>query len=193
MNLYNFLILFSLCKLDPRLFPKSQSDWFRHTKNSALKVGPYVLTADEIDHAMLRAQMCVPKIPNLPHDSCPKFDKSDPRSRLVFKKKDKYINFALYFPTKYTHACKNVIRSCPPLRIYTPEKVMSQMRENAKLVVVRSAKLYPSKSYVLLPIMFQWYGPDFLTNGEREDLFYFLISYLPKDPAECLKQMVLSK
>ncbi len=102
INMHNFLILFSLCKTKGRI-PKNLAEWIAYSNSVAIKVGPFVFTALEIQHAVLRAGMGVPKIFATSGDLLqlfPRFDPSDPRFHFRYDKKEPLIDFVLYFPCK---------------------------------------------------------------------------------------------
>lgn len=95
--------MFSLCKDSSKPLPKTQYEWISFSMNTAINVGSNVFTAHEIEHAILRASMCCPKIPT-PYINeqqvFSKFAESDKRSKFAFGKKERLINFALYLPIK---------------------------------------------------------------------------------------------
>ena len=102
INLHNFLILFALCKDGKKPIPKTLLEWLNYKAEIAINVGRHSFTALEIEHAILRAHMCVPKIPSPYSDTLPyfvKFGPNDHRARFRFSRKEKYVNFAFFLPT----------------------------------------------------------------------------------------------
>ena len=103
INLYNFLVLFALCKNQKKGQPKTQSEWVHFLQTSAIKVGNQTLTAFEIEHAILRASMCPPTFTvgkKEPPINFPKFLPSDPRGKFAYSKCEPLLNFALSLPIK---------------------------------------------------------------------------------------------
>ena len=83
--------------------PKTQLEWMNYTKTATIKLGSFVLTAHEIEYAILRGAMSDPKIPSPYTDgrqSYAKFVATDPRAQLIYGKKERLLNFALYIPIK---------------------------------------------------------------------------------------------
>lgn len=103
VNLYNFLVLFALCKSKSKTLPKTQIDWHNFLSNAAIKIDSFVISALEIEHGILRASMNIPNYVNLKNDTTlnfPKFLASDPRSKFCFTNPELLINFALSLPVK---------------------------------------------------------------------------------------------
>jgi len=178
LNLHNFLVLFALCKDGSKPLPKTQLEWTNYLKSIYIKVGPHILAAHEIEHAILRSFMNMPKMP-CPyidqHVMFPKFSHEDPKSELIYPRKEVLINFAIYIPTK----------SAPNLRIYKPGKIMTQMKDNATKFLLKHIKEAKSvRSSIILPTIFEWYEADFIRgNDYKDDILFFAANCLPKDSA----------
>ena len=85
----------------------------------AYNIGGHNLTLDEIEHGILRGNKPHPSN----HQGPPIFgDPADPRIRLAVTNFDPRIHFALN--------CGAL--SCPPIRIYTAEKLDKQVRTQLK-------------------------------------------------------------
>ena len=179
LNLYNFLILFALCKNGSKPIPKTQLEWTNYEKSISIKVANSIFTAFEIEHAVLRAAMNNPKMPSPSLEQkmiYPKFQMTDPRIVFALMKKDVFINFAFYIPTK----------SSPSLKIYLPSKVSTQMKDNATRYLQKTLKVV--KSIATLPALFEWYSEDFIRGNDKDDLLFFIANCLPKESAPRLKQ-----
>lgn len=120
INLHNFLILYALCQDARGRLPKTELSWLSYKSETAIKVGPYVFTALEIEHALLRAAMPAPQMP-LPyfddHQYFAKLSAGDPRAKLIYPKKEPLLNFPLYIPTKYrnSHEYRQVLPAAEDL------------------------------------------------------------------------------
>eukprot|EP00091_Calanus_sinicus_P010377 TRINITY_DN24186_c0_g1_i1.p1 TRINITY_DN24186_c0_g1~~TRINITY_DN24186_c0_g1_i1.p1 ORF type:complete len:278 (+),score=39.79 TRINITY_DN24186_c0_g1_i1:264-1097(+) len=89
--------------------------WKIHCYN----IGGSVYTLDEIEHGVLRTNN------GHPAAGKPQFDESDPRLKVALTKLDPRIHFALNCGA----------RSCPPIRIYTEERIDNQLEMATKSFV----------------------------------------------------------
>ena len=102
LNAYNFLVLFALCKLNPKEMPLSFGEWNNFLRSVKIQLNEEILTGSEIEHCILRAKMSFPKVTDINTDGF-KFAFDDPRINLVNPMKLNLLNFGLYWPCKYTH------------------------------------------------------------------------------------------
>ncbi len=94
-----------MCKDGKKPLPRTQQEWTDRLRDVSIKLGPHVLSAYEIEHAVLKAAMCVPRMPDPypgEHQQYPKFPVSDPRAVLCCTKKEPLVHFALHLPVKYS-------------------------------------------------------------------------------------------
>ena len=168
LNLHNFTILFGLCKQPPKKFPKSTLDWANLSKNMMIKVGCFIFSAFEIQHAILRACMGPPCNFNYDEDY-PVYIVNDPKGRLKCTKAEPLIDFGLYFPYK----------SAPPLSLYTIQWVTHELQQVAWSCIQRT-KFEKHKKQLLLPGIIKEYEDDFLSNTDREKFIGFLKSCIPE-------------
>ena len=106
LNLYNALILHAVVML--RLGQHAPRGWF---ERAAYDVGGYRFSANDIEHGILRA--------NQSHLLAlgPQFRANDPRLRFRLAALDPRVHFAL----------NCAARSCPPIRVYTPDRLDAQL------------------------------------------------------------------
>lgn len=184
INLHNFLVLFGLCKHNRTSFPSTQLEWTNFRKSLLVRVEGYTFSAFEIEHAVLRAAMHSPNLPSPYLDapmSFPKFKPRDPRTKLTYKKKEAFLEFALYIPT----------RSSAPLRIYKPDKVAAQIKENAEQYMIKTVGVNGGKKVLMLPKMLEWYAGDFAKGDTKEDLLLSITNRLTNKTSQKLSEMLV--
>jgi len=185
INLHNFLVLFGLCKYKRMKIPNTQLEWTKFRKSLLVKIAGYTFSAFEIEHAVLRASMDSPNLPSPYLDTemiYPKFKSNDPRLNLVSKRKEGFLEFALYIPTK----------SSPPLRIYKADKVVRQIKLNVEKYIVKNVKVNQSKGTLLLPALFKWYSTDFTKGDDAEDLLLSITNLLISSESKKLKNILVT-
>ncbi len=98
-------MIFSLCRKRKKLseVPKNNNEWFSYLSRIEIQVGSFKLSAFEIEHAILRANMTSPEIPVIQQSliTPPKFHKDNPKRQLIIKTPQKLINFVLFLPNMY--------------------------------------------------------------------------------------------
>ena len=117
------MILFGLCKKTDIKIQKNYKDWIKYTQSIALKVGPFTFTALEIQHAILRAAMGLPKdFDSISDIEYPFYTVKNPKSAFKYPKIEPVINFGFYSPYK----------SSPSLIVYSSWNVISELKQNAE-------------------------------------------------------------
>ena len=180
VNLYNFLILYGLCKHRSVNLPKTQLEWINFEKSVPVKIENFVITPFEIKYAILRDKMPDPNIPNPYLDGVTvyeKFESSDQRYYFTYRKNEPLINFALWIPT----------RSSPSLRIYNPGKIFEEMKENCSKYLDKTFQISSDKSTLILPSIFDWYKNDFIKGGDKSKYIFFLENNLKANSLKKLK------
>jgi hypothetical protein len=120
------------------------------------------LSLNDIEHGILRGNAGHPYFPG------PHFASNDIRRIWKVKRLDPRIHFALN--------CAS--RSCPPIRIYSHEKLDEELALATRSYLDPNVKLNPVKHRILVPGIFKWYLRDF---GGRAGLIPFLLQHLPFD------------
>lgn len=123
------------------------------------RVGELVLSADEIEHGVLRANR-----PN-PLTGAPPFEHGDPRRPLVVEPIDPRIHFAI--------SCG--ARSCPRVRPYDAEGLESQLDEVTRSYLEQ--ELTVDDHVLSAPELFRWFRDDF--EAFPGGLQAFLLHHLP--------------
>jgi hypothetical protein len=168
INLYNALIVDAVIRFGVRQSVREVPGFF---VRAAYNVGGLRLSADDIEHGILRANAGHPALPG------PQFGGRDPRRRLALETLDPRIHFAL--------VC--AARACPPLRSYDAERIDEQLERAARAFInAGGVQLEPGTGQVRLSQIFRWFAPDFgaapLALGWRAPLVSFVLRYLD-DPA----------
>jgi hypothetical protein len=113
---------------------------------AAYNVGGYRYSAFDIEYGILRANAAHPAIPGA------HFGSQDPRRRFTLQTLDPRIHFAL--------VC--AARSCPPISVYTPEEIDTQLDLAARSFINGGGvDIDRDSGEVRLSRIFQWYAPDF--------------------------------
>jgi hypothetical protein len=169
INLYNALIIDAIITFDARgSVTKTPGGALAFFNRAAYIVAGQRLSADDIEHGILRANRGHPYIPG------PRFAPRDPRRTWVLQRIDPRLHFALN--------CASA--SCPPINVYAPERIDQQLDLATRGFVQSEVSVAPDGSLALSPI-FRWYQDDF---GGRQGMLAFLRQYLPEgEPRERLE------
>lgn len=162
INLYNTLVLDGI--IVRGLYPHNGSQQVGRAffTQTAYIVGGQRMSCDDIEHGILRANR------RLTYFGAKHFHTFDPRLKWVIEPFDARVHFALN--------CGS--RSCPPIRVYSPEKLDSELDLAARSYLATHMKIgYETCTLYLTPI-FMWFASDF---GEREDILDFVLSHLSKE------------
>jgi len=184
MNFHNFAVLFALCKCES--IPNTQTEWNNLKASSFFKVGNHLFTISEIEHCVLRAEMLNPNIPNLylnKKEMFSKFSIEDPRHSFRHEKKEEFISFGLYMPTK----------SSPSLRIYKPDTLKSELKDNCSRYLEKNTKIGPDKGTLIVPEMIGWYSEDYMKIGDMDSSIVFIKNHLPVTSDKLIKALDKNK
>jgi len=124
--------------------------WKIHCYN----IGGSIYTLDEIEHGVLRTNN------GHPASGKPEFEGSDPRIKVSLTKLDPRLHFALNCGA----------RSCPPIRVYTEERIDSQLEMATESFVSQEVKVVAkenTKFEVWMSKLFLWYGTDFGSDHRK--------------------------
>lgn len=160
INVYNALAVHAIIALSVRRTVWEVLNFFGRV---SYRVGPVVLSLEEIEHGILRGnrKRVLPPWPAL--------RRGDPRLALAVEPLDPRVHFAL--------TCG--ARSCPPIGVYSAGAIESQLEVatrnfvNQEVVLDRHGRLVCSK-------LFKWYRGDF---GDDAALARFLVRHLDEGPA----------
>jgi hypothetical protein len=160
INLYNALALHGVVRLG-----LTRSVWqvWNFYGRVSYRVGGHVLSLDEIEHGILRANARRALPP------WPPFGRRDPRRRLAVDPIDPRIHFAL----------NCAAASCPPVGVYRAAVIESQLALAARNFVNQEVTLDAGR--VRCSRIFKWYGGDF---GSTERLADFLRTHLDEGPVK---------
>ncbi|KRX08813.1 hypothetical protein PPERSA_08917 [Pseudocohnilembus persalinus] len=183
INIYNILILHSIITFGQQKghFNVSQSDRQTFYQSYSYNIGGCNLTLDDIEHGILRnndniGNNAVKKFwkvitqQTLSDKSTPRFDQFDPRRKLTKQEKfDPRVHFTLNCGVK----------SCPPIKVYSPQRLEKQLQTAARNFLLKSVKFYEDKKNNQIIVKFnqiiQWYQGDF--GPSLIDVLRFLYPY----------------
>jgi len=163
INLYNALIMDGVIagEITQSVAPNSLAllGFFRKT---AYEIAGMRVSVDDLEHGILRGNRGHPLIPG------PQFTSSDRRLSWITDPMDVRIHFALN--------CAG--RSCPPIQVYSAEKIDQQLELAARNFVNADLWIDRERKRVHLSAIFKWYAGDF---GGKQGVSDFLIAHLGSD------------
>lgn len=181
LNMYNSMTVHAMVHQATLLgnLPQAPKDvagfWSIHCYN----IGGLVYSLDEIEHGVLRANR------GHPNAGKQQFEKSDPRSAVALSSLDPRIHFALNCGA----------RSCPPIRIYTEEKIEKQLDMASKSFLGQEVEVKDTQTKLTLvetSKLLLWYGADFGAN-DRAILEWVAALLGPEDPVGQSLNKAISK
>ena len=132
----------------------------------AYNIGGLIYNLDEIEHGVLRRNK------GHPNAGKQEFLDDDPRAKVSLTSLDPRIHFALNCGA----------RSCPPIRVYTEDKIEAQLDTASRSFLdqeVRVIKDPATGNWTLeLSKLFLWYGADFGNHCVVIQFFLMLFSFL---------------
>ncbi len=159
INVYNALALHAIVALGLERSVWQVVGFFWRV---SYRVGPWLLSLDEIEHGILRGnrrRLVPPWPPFLP---------GDPRRVLALPEVDPRVHFAL--------TCGAA--SCPPVRLYRGSTVDVQL-EAAARHFINSEVVLDAAGRIACSRLFRWYRADF---GDGQALRAFLLRHLDDGP-----------
>jgi hypothetical protein len=163
INLYNALVLDAVIHFGvQRSVTEERLGVLAFFRRAAYNVGGYRVSADDIEHGILRSNKGHPYLPGA------HFAQDDPRQKWVISPLDVRIHFALN--------CAS--RSCPPIQTYSAEHLDKQLDLAARNFVNNHVKIDPDRQTMTASEIFRWYQGDF---GGRKGMLRFIAAHLPED------------
>lgn len=161
INLYNALIMDGVIAKDIKQSvgsnPLRLLAFFREI---AYNVGGERMSADDIEHGVLRGNRGHPMLPGS------QFTSTDVRRAWVVDPVDVRIHFALN--------CAG--RSCPPIQVYTADELDVQLDLAARNFINADINIDQQTKVVHLSSIFKWFDVDF---GGQRGVVDFLVEHLP--------------
>ncbi|HMQ47017.1 MAG TPA: DUF547 domain-containing protein [Saprospiraceae bacterium] len=166
INLYNGSVQ-NILMAHPELF-EDRGSFF---KAKQIEVAGRMLSLDDIEHGMIRKSKLKLSLGYLGKLFVKSFEK-----KLRVKNIDPRIHFALNCGAK----------SCPPVAIYDPQKVFTQLEMSSEKYLTETTKYFPEKKEVEITVLFSWFRGDF---GGLKGVRKMLKSYqlIPEDSKPDLK------
>jgi Protein of unknown function, DUF547 len=165
INLYNGLIIRAVIEEGIKTSVASnllKLAWFFRRRR--VVVGGQPLGFDHIEHGLLRANRGHPYLPGA------RFRPHDRPATWVIQPMEKRIHFALN--------CAS--RSCPPVNVYTAERLEHQLEAAARNFITSETQVDPAGKSICLSEILKWYAVDF---GGQEGVLSFIQPYLPEESA----------
>lgn len=161
INLYNALIIHAVIAFGVKksLMEGGPQNMARFFRRAAYKINGMRFSLDDIEHGILRGNRGHPSL------LTPQFRELDPRKSFVSQNVDPRIHFAIN--------CASV--SCPPIGVYTPDKLDVQL-DLAARNFIHNEVTWENNRLTVSPIL-KWYSVDF---GGKKGVMKFLDNYLPE-------------
>ncbi|RME83576.1 MAG: DUF547 domain-containing protein [Caldilineae bacterium] len=161
INLYNVLIIDAVIAYGIETsVAEGPLGLLRFFRRAAYVVGGLRVSAEDIEHGILRANAGHPYLPG------PQFASRDPRMAWVISPPDPRIHFALN--------CAS--RSCPPIAVYDAGRLDAQLDMAAASFITQTLRVDVSRGEVWLSPIFRWYDRDF---GGKAGVLETLVRHLP--------------
>jgi hypothetical protein len=162
INLYNALVIDGVIALGVRRSVSERLAGLTFFRRAAYNVGGLRFSCDDIESGILRANAGNPFIPG------PQFSQGDPRLAWAFARTDPRIHCALN--------CAS--RSCPPIGVYTAERIDAQLDLASRSFVDADSEVDPRSATLTVSAIYSWYRGDF---GGPEGVVRFVRQHLPDD------------
>jgi hypothetical protein len=145
INLYNALVIDAVINYEVRDSVASQWGGLGFFRRAAYVIGGHRCSLEDMEHGILRANRGNPFFPG------PQFAPGDPRLAWAVEPTDSRIHFALN--------CAS--RSCPPIGVYSAERIDGQLELAMRSFVDADVVIDPERGEIQLSRIFSWYGDDF--------------------------------
>ena len=160
INLYNSLVIDAVIQENiQKSVTESRLGILAFFQKAAYRVNNTRFSLTDIEHGVLRENRGFPYFPE------PHFASTDPRLEAVIQSFDPRIHFAL-------NCASN---SCPPIAVYTPEKLDGQLDLAALNFINNDLSVNPDRKVITISRIFSWYQNDF---GRKKGILSLLERYI---------------
>ena len=160
INLYNALVIDAVIQENVRKsVTESRLGIMAFFQRAAYQVNGLRFSLTDIEHGVLRDNSGFPYFPG------PHFASIDPRLETAIQSFDPRIHFAL-------NCASN---SCPPIGVYTPEKIQEQLDLAARNFINNDLVINSDLNKISISKIFRWYQDDF---GGEPGILSFLLKYI---------------
>lgn len=162
INLYNALVIHAVIEYEVQssIAENGFGGQVRFFRRAAYNLGGMRFSLEDIEHGVLRANR------GNPFQFSRQIPPNDMRMTCVIDPIDPRIHFALN--------CASI--SCPPIGVYDPENLDSQLDLASRNYIQQETRLESGKLHISK--LFRWYKRDF---GGSNGIAEFLLHYLPED------------
>jgi hypothetical protein len=166
INLYNALVIDAVIQEKIRdSVTETRLGILAFFQKAAYQVNGLRFSLTDIEHGVLRGNSGFPYFP------APHFSPADPRLEAVIQPFDLRIHFAL-------NCASN---SCPPIGVYTPEKIPDQLDQAARNFINNDLVINSDLKMMSISKIFHWYQDDF---GGEPGILSFLMKYINDQDAK---------
>ena len=160
INLYNALVIDAV--IQEKIQDSVTESWLgilAFFQKASYQVSGLRFSLTDIEHGVLRDNRGFPYFP------APHFSPPDPRFEAVVQPLDLRIHFAL-------NCASN---SCPPIAVYTPEKIQEQLDLAARNFINNDLVINRDLKMITVSKIFRWYQDDF---GGEPGILSFMVKYI---------------
>lgn len=169
VNMYNTLTIHgTIVNRAPRT-ALQRSSFFNST---SYLIGNSEYSLNDIEHGILRGNQ-----PNTGSLSAP-FAANDPRLAYSVRIFDPRVHFLLVCGAK----------SCPPVKIYTPDTIDRAMQLAAESYIADEVVIDGDTCSVSIPKVFRWFSRDF--GGSETEVLSFICAFLPRQQQRVILKML---
>ena len=163
INLYNSLVIDAVIQENiQKSVTESRLGILAFFQKAAYQINNLRFSLTDIEHGVLRENRGFPYFPG------PHFSSTDPRREAVIQPFDPRIHFAL-------NCASN---SCPPIAVYTPEKLDDQLDLAAHNFINNDLVANPDRKVITISRIFNWYQNDF---GGKKGILSLLERYIQEE------------
>jgi len=160
INLYNALVMHGVIQNNIKTSViETRLGIMGFFQRNAYTIKGQRFSLSDIEHGVLRANRGVPYLPGN------HFSSRDPRMKSVMANIDPRIHFVLNCASQ----------SCPPIGVYTPERIQDQLDVAANNFINNDLRILPDKFEITASRIFQWYLADF---GGKDKIPGFIAKYV---------------
>jgi len=160
INLYNTLVIDAVIQEGVKTsVTDSRLGILSFFQKAAYFINDQRFSLSDIEHGIIRSNLGFPYFPG------PHFPSTDPRRSAVIHPLDPRIHFALN--------CASI--SCPPIGVYSPEQLDSQLDLAARNFIQGDLLLDKDRKIVSVSSIFRWYQVDF---GGKGGIIDFLLNHI---------------
>lgn len=159
INLYNAIVIDAVIAFGVQKSVTEGLGILSFFRKAAYQIGGHRVSLEDIEQGILRGNRGNPILPGS------HFSSDNPKTAWIMKEVDPRIHFALN--------CAS--RSCPPIGVYSPDHIETQLDMAARNFIDHETSVRPAENILEVSRIFDWYGIDF---GGRQGVIDIVLKYM---------------